>query len=112
MKKLQQSHLANPTVRSIFECAQPILPKGARVILFGSQARNEATPTSDWDVLVLLDQDHIDEHEHDRYTYPLWQLGWNINQMIHPMVYTFRQWEQRKGSPFYENVEAEGIQLC
>lgn len=53
MKKLQQSHLANPTVRSIFECARPILPKGARVILFGSQARNEATPTSDWDVLVL-----------------------------------------------------------
>ena len=65
------------------------------------------------DVLVIYDdQDHIDEHEHDRYTYPLWQLGWSINQMIHPMVYTFRQWEQRKGSPFYENVEAEGIQLC
>lgn len=88
------------------------MPEGAKVILFGSRARREARQDSDWDILVLLDKDKIEEGDHDRYTYPFWELGWQTNQMIHPLIYSKREWDKRKGSPFYENVEAEGVRLC
>lgn len=31
-----------------------VLPEEARLILFGSQARNDAREDSDWDLLILL----------------------------------------------------------
>ena len=84
------------------------MPKDAKVILFGSRARRDAKADSDWDILVLLNKDKIDEQDHDNYTYPLWELGWQINQMIHPIVYSMKDWNSKKGSPFYNNVEEEG----
>lgn len=49
------------------------MPKDAKVILFGSRARRDAKADSDWDILVLLNKDKIDEQDHDNYTYPLWE---------------------------------------
>ena len=46
------------------------MPKDAKVILFGSRARRDAKADSDWDILVLLNKDKIDEQDHDNYTYP------------------------------------------
>ena len=91
---------------------ESIMPKDAKVILFGSRARRDAKADSDWDILVLLNKDKIDEQDHDNYTYPLWELGWQINQMIHPIVYSMKDWQSKKGSPFYNNVEEEGVMLC
>ena len=60
---------------------------------------------------ITLNKDKIDEQDHDNYTYPLWELGWQINQMIHPIVYSMKDWQSKKGSPFYNNVEEEGVML-
>ena len=86
--------------------------KMPRLFFFGSRARRDAKADSDWDILVLLNKDKIDEQDHDNYTYPLWELGWQINQMIHPIVYSMKDWNSKKGSPFYNNVEEEGVMLC
>ena len=32
--------------------------------------------------------------------------------MIHPIVYSMKDWQSKKGSPFYNNVEEEGVMLC
>lgn len=82
------------------------------VRLFGSQARNEAKDGSDWDILVLVDKSKLDETDHERYAYPFWVLGWQTGAMIHPVIYTLSDWNQRKGTPFYDNVETDGIPLC
>lgn len=112
MTTITKKHLEDNIIRSIQAKAASIMPKDAKVILFGSRARNDAKADSDWDILVLLNKDKIEEQDHDNYTYPLWELGWQINQMIHPIVYTMKDWNCKKGSPFYDNIEREGVVLC
>ena len=60
---------------AIKEVIAQVMPTGARVVLFGSQARNDAREDSDWDILILLDKEKLEEADHDKYVYPLFELG-------------------------------------
>ena len=62
--------------------------------------------------IQALDKEKADILDHDKYTYPFWELGWKTNSMIHPILYTKRDWEKRKGDNFYENIQNEGIVIC
>jgi len=97
---------------AIRQVANTGIPKGAKVILFGSQARGDAKDDSDWDVLVLIDKDSLSPSDHDLYSYPFWELGWKIDAMIHPAVYTLKDWNTKANSIFRINVERDGIVLC
>lgn len=98
-------------IEAISQKAREITPKGSEVILFGSQARGDARPDSDWDVLVLLDKDKITSKDIDDYSYPFWELGWDYNEMINAILYTKKDWNRHPANPFYENVTEEGIRL-
>lgn len=89
-----------------------VMPTGAKVILFGSQARGDAREDSDWDLLILLDKDKLEEVDHDKYAYPLFELGWEIDVQIHPIMYTLKDWLKRNFSLLYKNVEQDGVVLC
>ena len=89
-----------------------ILPKGSQLILFGSQARDEATPSSDWDLLILLDGEKVSNEDFDCWVFPFISLGWSLGVEINPVVYTFSEWQQRSITPFYKNVMKERIELC
>jgi predicted nucleotidyltransferase len=99
-------------ISEIRNVASTKIPKGAQVILFGSQARGDAHIDSDWDLLVLLDKDFITQEDHDLYSYPFWELGWRINAMIHPAVYTKNDWITKANPLFRANVERDGIVIC
>jgi predicted nucleotidyltransferase len=88
------------------------MPNDARVILFGSQARGDYHGDSDWDILILLNKDRLEASDHDNFSYPLFELGWRIDAKIHPILYTRKSWSERSASPFYHNVEEEGVVLC
>jgi len=88
------------------------LPKNAKLMLFGSQARNEARPDSDWDLLILLDGEKVSNDDFDRWVFPFISLGWSLGIEINPVVYTYSEWQQRSITPFYKSVMKEGIGLC
>ena len=97
---------------AIREVARTDIPQNASVILFGSQARGDEKSDSDWDVLILIDKEKLSPNDHDLYSYPFWELGWKIDAMIHPSVYTRKDWQTNSNPLFRENVEREGIVLC
>ncbi len=82
---------------------------GAQAILFGSRARGDAREDSDWDVLILLDKERITQSDMDEISYPIRELGWTLNEMINPIMFTKKEWEKKSFTPFYKNVTREGI---
>ncbi len=79
--------------------------------LFGSRARGDNRPDSDWDLLVVLDQDKLTQADYDQVTYPFTELGWQLSEQINPILYTKKNWEQNSFTPFYHNVREDGILL-
>ncbi len=80
-------------------------------MLFGSQARGTSRSDSDWDILVILKKDSLTPADYDNVTFPLTMLGWSLGEEINPIMYTAEEWEKYKITPFYKNVEKEGIVL-
>ena len=101
----------NEIFSAIEKIAQEI-PRDARIILFGSQARGDQRLDSDWDILIISDKEYLSPEEHSNYSYPFWELGWRLNTMIHPSVYTRHDWQTKASPLFRQNVEREGIIIC
>ena len=98
-------------IQAITQKAKEITPQGTEVILFGSQARGDARPDSDWDVLILLDKERVTGDDIDNYSYPLREMGWDLNADINAILYTKKSWKRDIVSPFHENVTEDGIIL-
>ena len=92
----------------IEEVLRKAAPRSGRAILFGSRARGDARRDSDWDVLILLDKDRITSADMDEISYPIREFGWDIDEMINPIMYTMKEWEAKSFTPFYKNVMKEG----
>ena len=97
---------------SIQALGEKLLPPDAQLILFGSQARNDAHEESDWDLLILLNDKYLQQDNFGNYAYPFVELGWEYGTYFSPKIYTYSEWNDRKGTPFYENVNKEGMILC
>jgi uncharacterized protein len=86
----------------------------ARIILYGSRARGDAEPDSDWDLLVLLNG----PVEHERASavmHRLYDLQLVLEEcpVLSVIVRTKEEWASPvyQAMPFHENVEREGIEL-
>ena len=98
-------------IEQITALARRILPQGASLWLYGSRARGDAHPGSDYDLLILLDKGQITCDDHDKYGFPLRELGWDYNVDVSPHLYPREAWQSWDYSPFYKNVEHDKIIL-
>ena len=105
-----KSH-ANRVLDSIKRSLAEHLPKEWKALLFGSQARGDAQVDSDWDILILLNKEKLEPSDYDEVSFPLTMLGWDLGERINPIMYTMKEWAASCITPFYKNVEQEGIEL-
>jgi tRNA nucleotidyltransferase (CCA-adding enzyme) len=99
------------TIRKIQQLSQQTMPKGAQVMLYGSQARGDAREDSDWDILIILDKPKVEQSDHDNIAFPFTMLGWELGEAIIPVIYTREEWANSSFMPFYKNVERDKIIL-
>ena len=98
-------------LNQIRHVARQNVPQGSLVLLFGSRARGEERKGSDWDILIVLPKDQLRQEDYDLVSYPLVELGWTLGEQINPIVYTRREWEASSITPFYDNVQRDGVSL-
>lgn len=83
----------------------------AEVILFGSRARGDARPDSDWDVLVLLEGKVTAAREEALFNL-LYKIELTTEEVFSVLVYEKNYWQQSlKDSPLQNNVNQEGLML-
>lgn len=84
----------------------------ANIYLYGSRARKDNKKHSDYDILILLEQNKINLTLERKISYPLFDLEFEIGEIISPMIYSKKEWETKYTiTPFYENVMKERIKL-
>lgn len=88
-----------------------VLPSTASLWLYGSRARQTAHEGSDWDLLILLDEDKPKSTDFAQYAYPFTLMASAEDQMVIPQIYTKKQWRQMQFTPFVKNVEHDKIVL-
>jgi len=83
----------------------------AEIILYGSRARGNERPDSDWDVLILTKYP-VDIIKERQFRNALYDLELETGEPFSVFVYSKNDWNTRQNiTPFHTNVTREGISL-
>ncbi|MDY6327696.1 MAG: nucleotidyltransferase domain-containing protein [Bacteroidales bacterium] len=78
--------------------------------LFGSEARGDARPDSDIDLLLLVDSSVVSNQMENDIFEPLYQIELSSGICINPLILPKEQWGKTI-SPFYLNVINERVRI-
>ncbi|MFQ6034328.1 MAG: nucleotidyltransferase domain-containing protein [Sedimentisphaerales bacterium] len=114
MRNLAEEVLAPQTKRILFACRDAIRANypTARIVLYGSQARGQAGPESDVDLLVLLDEVTAAKKRAIRDT--LYEVGLAEDSVISAIVRSYQAWNSSisQATSLYRVIQQEGIQVA
>jgi predicted nucleotidyltransferase len=82
----------------------------ARVILFGSRAREDNKADSDWDFLIITQQTASGALQDEIRTL-LYDIELEIKQVISSIIEDEDTWRKYKHSELYHFVENEGVEV-
>jgi predicted nucleotidyltransferase len=104
--KKKTKHIA----KLIRENINLIDPK-AEIILYGSRARGDDRPDSDWDILILTDYP-VDLEKEREFRNNLYDLELETGESFSLFIYSKSDWTSKQRiTPFYHNVIQEGVAL-
>src|SRR5438093_9760158 len=82
----------------------------AEVILFGSRARGDFRPDSDWDVLIVTEKEINNDYE-EKMLHALLALEMELGICINYFFRSKKAWESPTAIPLYNEIKKEGIKL-
>lgn len=98
-------------VEKIRAAMRKTAPK-AITILYGSEARGDARPDSDIDLLILVDGERLTLSRQESIIAPLYDIELATGVSISPKIVLKSAWDSLPfKTPFYINVTNEGIVL-
>ena len=86
------------------------LDNTAEIILYGSRARGDNKPDSDWDVMILLKRKNVDKKVEQTFRHHLLDLELEIGVPVSVFVYSKSDWEGKYSiTPLFRSIKKEGI---
>ena len=107
MRKLRPRVRALKLAREVRKRLRTKLGQSVQVIMFGSQARGDATRESDIDLLVILPK--IDAKTTRLASEIAWEVGFDAGKVISAIPDTREQMKRYAFLPFYQKIKQEGI---
>ncbi len=96
----------NRILRLVADAVRAVEPS-ARIYLFGSRARGDYGPESDWDLLIVLDGP-VDEPRKDRVRHHIYPIEWDEGEVLSARVVSADTWNSTSCDPFLQAVREEG----
>jgi predicted nucleotidyltransferase len=115
MKTIEEATTISARDRELLTRAKEAILKwipGATVLVYGSVARGDQTDESDIDILILTDR-AVSSDERNNARTSLCDIEIECGTVITAVFQVRAQWHSgpMSGSPFYFNVEREGVLL-
>jgi uncharacterized protein len=84
----------------------------AQIFLYGSRARNDARPDSDWDILILVDG-MVSLSRRDRLRHQIYEIEWETGEVICSIIRSRQEWHTPRfqQTPFTQAIDKEAILL-
>jgi predicted nucleotidyltransferase len=115
MKKLEEVKKISKNEKFILEKCRKVISNidpNADVILFGSRARGDAEPESDYDIIIFTDHEATLKRE-DTFRCQLYPIELETGAVITVMLETKKVWDSpmHQAMPLYQNIKRDGLFL-
>jgi len=115
MKQLREYKTASEYEKVLLmRCCSVIknIDPSAEIILYGSRARGDADPESDYDLLILTDGD-ITLKKEDLFRRQLYPIEIETGAVFTVILLSRKEWSSPlyRAMPFYQNVKRDGVVL-
>ncbi len=84
----------------------------AEIFLYGSRARKTAHEDSDWDILILVNNQDLSFDLEKDLINVLYDVEIETGEVISPVIYTKKEWKERFYiTPLFESIQNDAVRL-